>query len=1443
MNPERLEFGCVVELRFPDQEPALGHVSYVDPRKEYAVIWMVAEKEYKAFQMNADFELVDPVLQSYRVKSYPTEPGYARQTGLVPGQWVEIRLHYDGTVYKGQVTDLVEDMITVHLTVPSEMEVYFDFEYRGLIPELGIYAFVKINPSSTPRPSSSPEEHVDDDPLYNEEGERVDSISTPVDEGDDIIEDIGEDMSVVVDVEITDNKKQFDLKRQLTEIVDKLYASYGDRAITPLMHAHIADVIDRFVVSRATYTKMDVHGTAIGVNKAFEDYRPFYHSFETRSPEMTQSSYLWPISTIQKIIYFTERNIDEYALYADDGGRSFTTHKWQQHTLAQEKDIQLSNLPYLDKRNQLDMFRVPFDRVDPVLPNTSTHPIETLVRNGDPPVPTQTLNITDFHSRVRSQTGYTQTYLPGEYMNIHSVYKPPTPHIRHIRRSRYVNPLTPVFMKTVQMQSNHYSSMWRPPIDLPIDHVHPVADKNAFPVLPAIVHEMAHRFRHCTSYGDTLRVLEEYETRPQQVDKNTASQLIHIVDTNIVAHKKQYQKHFEYVKQLSQRWPHTRPEYPQVQDILPEYSAMHVQNIPDEDILEYRGKLMDPIEIQHMAMESDAATLLALMERYKNAKLYMEERVIPSMDEMSDLPVLAKEYETKEDLMADASGILFFDKRYDTTPYPLLRKYKNEQASMAPDAFREWFQETLFQAHGVPVDKTAEVADWILAGARPVQEGYYAKVNSPPSFYRRTAIPSWELDDTVRQEMFLPAKELLQNVEYQASALSKIQDYDAYTTAAHHLNQVDAEVDRRVASVFHTSVRNIQTMIRDQKQKALTRNTYTYHRDIRPYVAQYELGQKRNDTGTILTSPFFQILNAIREKGGSSKDVLILQFYKKYCTDSSVLYLPTEPTTPYWKYCIETGTPLLPTSEYELAKLSLLRQDDQIQMERARIFSKVAIELDGNMYDKYTGYLLQEGIFEFQEQFTEDGHLNRGHEIVSTTDRQENEMVEQQLAEARAESIFPTEVANVVNVIDSVKYTREVTKYVLFEPVQYALSIASNLKIGATQIQLPLVRMANSFKSEIKSEDSYNRKLKDGSPTYAVYKHTMHMILAVNILLVAIHTAIPPFSTRPLIPSYQTEQTDIGQLWKRGMDELFTYVQHLAANQTEPWVILADPSTGRIPATRFKKNSLKFFTDKMQPSPIIQAMYRAKLEYAQTVTERKQRERTTYDWPGFLPYLRPIRELEKPRVRATDSQNSILNASYVQAMYIMKQINEAIETEPMVMQTLANVPYLENGCCNKLDYSIFPLDYFIEKHKLDIDMHIREEVDKVRRLQLHQKQMPFFFSKPCPTNARDIVMETEQFRRDKWTESIKNTFLIYYLNLNETRGYVGVPAPYSHVLANIPPNWNKNASEDVQKNTFAEVPLRLDISIEDFIKDIWIQETHTRPLWVSEPVPLSHRLT
>jgi hypothetical protein len=614
---------------------------------------------------------------------------------------------------------------------------------------------------------------------------------------------------------------------------------------------------------------------------------------------------------------------------------------------------------------------------------------------------------------------------------------------------------------------------------------------------------------------------------------------------------------------------------------------------------------------------------------------------------------------------------------------------------------------------------------------------------------------------------------------------------------------------------------------------------------MRPYINQYEFGQKINSSGEILTSPFYDILTAIREKGGLSKDVLIIQFYKKYCTDSSVLYLPSDAKTRYWKYCKDTGTPLLPNSEYELARMSMLPSDERKRAERIRILSEVGVELDGSIYDKYTGHLLQEGVFEFQEQFTEEGHLNRGHEMVTESERIENDAIEKQLNVDNdaylMESVLPTEAANAVHLLDSIKYSKTMTKYELFAPVQYALSIATNVKIATAQIQLPLVRMASAFRSEIKSAEKYNRKLKEGMPDYAVYSETMHIIIALNILLVAIHTAIPSFVTRPPIPSYQDEKVDIESLWKRGMDEIFKHVQHMSS--IKPWSMLVDPQTGTIPAARFKKNSLKFFMEKMFPSPVIQALYHAKLEFVQTMVELKKRERTTYDWPGFLPYLQPIREIAKPHTRVTDSRNSILNASYVHAMFIMKQINDAIQTEPIVMQTMANVPYLENGCCNHIQYSIFPLEYFMERYNLEIDQTLRAHVAKAQWVQLKQKQMPFFFPKPCPINARDLVMETEKFERDAWTDAMKYEFIIYYLNLNETRGFIGVPSAYSHVLSQIPPNWDKNASTKVQTDSFADIPLKLDVSVEDFVNQIWRQETKSRLLGTRTLIPITHRLS
>ena len=51
-----------------------------------------------------------------------------------------------------------------------------------------------------------------------------------------------------------------------------------------------------------------------------------------------------------------------------------------------------------------------------------------------------------------------------------------------------------------------------------------------------------------------------------------------------------------------------------------------------------------------------------------------------------------------------------FDKEYDETPYRLLDKYKEQQKSMPPEEFKEFFIENLVEIHKSPRDFAEELA-------------------------------------------------------------------------------------------------------------------------------------------------------------------------------------------------------------------------------------------------------------------------------------------------------------------------------------------------------------------------------------------------------------------------------------------------------------------------------------------------------------------------------------------------------------------------------------------------------------------------------------------------------------------------------------------------------------------------------------------------------------
>ena len=84
--------------------------------------------------------------------------------------------------------------------------------------------------------------------------------------------------------------------------------------------------------------------------------------------------------------------------------------------------------------------------------------------------------------------------------------------------------------------------------------------------------------------------------------------------------------------------------------------------------------------------------------------------------------VIAKKYTSLSSLQKDnGKEEVFFDKEFDTTPYDILKKYKESQKRQD---FLDYFTTVLKKEHGI--QQAEEVAKTIIAGKKRVEQNNYA---------------------------------------------------------------------------------------------------------------------------------------------------------------------------------------------------------------------------------------------------------------------------------------------------------------------------------------------------------------------------------------------------------------------------------------------------------------------------------------------------------------------------------------------------------------------------------------------------------------------------------------------------------------------------------------------------------------------------------------------
>lgn len=263
-----------------------------------------------------DGQLGDTSIKALSVVQHADQPGYARQHGLVPGEWVNIQFGGDmPMIVVGEIVGLDEDMIDVK-TWPDNEHIYIDFAYKGIPPELEI---TDIEKRSVPRGAEAKQPSVDVDiggPATDTTPEDLNvgtdealSVPTPdspaaepsvLEPSDEEISDeapapaLQEELtaadsivygaelgSVVQSVEVDEYKRKYPLDAQLNDMLDDMLASIPPAKRTPARLAAVQTTLERYKQLREEFSLFDEYGTPRRVKVKGAQYRPLAEHLST----------------------------------------------------------------------------------------------------------------------------------------------------------------------------------------------------------------------------------------------------------------------------------------------------------------------------------------------------------------------------------------------------------------------------------------------------------------------------------------------------------------------------------------------------------------------------------------------------------------------------------------------------------------------------------------------------------------------------------------------------------------------------------------------------------------------------------------------------------------------------------------------------------------------------------------------------------------------------------------------------------------------------------------------------------------------------------------------------------------------------------------------------------------------------------------------------------
>jgi hypothetical protein len=756
--------------------------------------------------------------------------------------------------------------------------------------------------------------------------------------------------------------------------------------------------------------------------------------------------------------------------------------------------------------------------------------------------------------------------------------------------------------------------------------------------------------------------------------------------------------------------------------------------------------------------------------------------------------LVAKKYLTREELEADNNTeYVFFDKEYDTTPYGMLESFEKEMSKMEPSSFFDFLVKNIQKKTQFKTEEEAIfLAKTLLMGKKKVREGDFAVLYHESDdltdkgelftyLYFKRVGNQW-MDDHFSQKTTDPL--LLCELQNEDCFSTSSSNCESLTEKKRQIHQSNLEtLLRAFDETFETSSQEWETVYQDNllrigRLDALKTNMAGIYND-----QKVRLGFLNDEVKPQLISPFAPVRDLILgQTDFVKKQMDIVLFCQKFTKEAQLEQTNTEqenpeqenpeqenpeqtnteqenpeqerketpnrkPQSPYWLYCIETSTPLIPVFLNKLAQAFLqgfLRYNQVMN----QIIKEIGKKSDDGDYwvDEHSGYVIQPVDLSTEEGYTEEGHKIKTHDVLM-------------------------EDINYFSKETNPKETKpKGEKEQMIEGVVNTLSSNMGIHLEPNDKEFIQIQVIQDLESLFSS-----KKMKETSYQDLILSRLFFSTLC--LFLIVVQTHIPSFKTAKVFPgcvkSFSLSLDDIDQNDQENSKTREEGLRYIAcvANKSkspiDPWKSIMKQKEETIMTTM-----KKILKDSLLSRPEISRKIKEKKQYLIELMENNSSEGENNipddhslqkQWLYFLPPLVPFQifppqpltttfktQLKQDMAIGSGSQREkllvISSKSIAFALSLQEKIQTLLNKKRPLLRSALDEPFIQNACCNDAPNAMQKnqcIDYFNQENPgilMDNEMVI--QLQKMLKDVEERTRPPFLFCRENDKNQYPSLSNT-----------------------------------------------------------------------------------------------------